>query len=174
MHCPLREQHAERAADGSVLLPLDEDGLRALVPVLRARRIESIAVGFLHSYVDPAHEERARDVLRAAMPEAAVTISSEVCREIREYERVSTTIANAYVLPLMDRYIAAMRAGLGRLPRLFRLSLTARLTLIALAFDGRSDLKGSSAWVEAMTVALSRCPSAAAPSAAPATPAVAP
>ena len=100
------------AADGTVLLPLDEASLLALVDVLRAERIEAVAISFLHSYINPAHEERARAVLAEAMPDVAITISSEVCREIREYERTSTTVANAYVLPLMDHYIAAMRAGL--------------------------------------------------------------
>lgn len=100
------------AADGTVLLPLDESDIAGLVDILRRERIEAVAISFLHAYINPAHEERARAVLAAAMPDLSITISSEVCREIREYERTSTTVANAYVLPLMDRYIAAMRAGL--------------------------------------------------------------
>jgi N-methylhydantoinase A len=109
----LRLEVAERiAADGSVLLPLDQDGLLGLVDILRAQRIEAVAISFLHAYINPAHEEAAHAALAAAMPELAITISSQVCREIREYERTSTTVANAYVLPLMDRYIAAMRDGL--------------------------------------------------------------
>lgn len=109
----LRLEVTERmAADGSVLLALDEAGLLRLTDILRTERIEAVAISFLHAYVNPAHEERARALLAAAMPELAITISSEVCREIREYERTSTTVANAYVLPLMDHYIAAMRAGL--------------------------------------------------------------
>ena len=106
----LRLEVAERlAADGSVLLPLDEAGLDALVPVLQAKSIEAVAISFLHAYVNPAHEEAARARLSRALPGVAVTISSEVCREIREYERTSTTVANAYVLPLMDRYLARMQ-----------------------------------------------------------------
>ena len=109
----LRLEVPERlAADGAVLLELDEAALDALVPTLRAREIEAVAISFLHSYVNPAHEERARVRIAAALPDVAVTISSEVCREIREYERTSTTIANAYVLPLMGRYIARMQEGL--------------------------------------------------------------
>ena len=100
------------AADGTVLLPLDESDIAGLVDVLRQERIEAVAISFLHAYINPAHEEQARALLAAAMPDLSITISSEVCREIREYERTSTTVANAYVLPLMDRYIAAMRAGL--------------------------------------------------------------
>lgn len=112
----LRLEVSERvAADGSTLVPLDEADVLRLVDTLRARRIEAVAISFLHSYINPAHEEQARAVLARAMPELAISISSEVCREIREYERTSTTLANAYVLPLMDRYIGAMRAGLSEL-----------------------------------------------------------
>jgi N-methylhydantoinase A len=109
----LRLEVPERcAADGAVLLDLDEAALDALVPTLQARGIEALAISFLHSYVNPAHEERARARLARALPDLAITISSEVCREIREYERTSTTIANAYVLPLMERYITRMQDGL--------------------------------------------------------------
>src|SRR5580658_2711547 len=109
----LRLEVPERlAADGAVLLELDEAALDALVPVLQARGIEAVAISFLHSYINPAHEERARARIAAALPDVAITISSEVCREIREYERTSTAIANAYVLPLMARYIARMQDGL--------------------------------------------------------------
>jgi N-methylhydantoinase A len=109
----LRLEAPERlAADGAVLLELDEAALDALVPVLQARAIEAVAISFLHSYINPTHEERARARITAALPSIAITISSEVCREIREYERTSTAIANAYVLPLMERYIARMQDGL--------------------------------------------------------------
>ena len=106
----LRLEVAERvAADGSVLLALDEADLDALVPLLQLQKIEAVAISFLHSYVNPAHEEAARARLASALPDVAITISSEVCREIREYERTSTTVANAYVLPLMDRYLGRMQ-----------------------------------------------------------------
>ena len=109
----LRLEVPERlAADGSVLLPLDTNALLALVDVLKTRRIEAVAISFLHSYINPAHEEQARDLLAAALPGLSITLSSEVCREIREYERTSTTVANAYVLPLMGSYLGRMRDGL--------------------------------------------------------------
>jgi N-methylhydantoinase A len=109
----LRLEVPERlAADGSVLLDLDEAALLSLVPDLKAREIEALAISFLHSYVNPTHEERARDILAAALPDLPITLSSEVCREIREYERTSTTVANAYVLPLMGSYLGRMRDGL--------------------------------------------------------------
>ena len=112
----LRLEVPERlAADGSVLLALDEAAVRALAPVLVAQGIEAVAICFLHAYVNPAHEERTRDILEGLLPGVAVSISAEVCREIREYERTSTTVANAYVLPLMARYLARMEAGLAAL-----------------------------------------------------------
>lgn len=130
----LRLEVTERmASDGSVLLPLDTADLDSVAQIIRDRDIEAIAISFLHSYVNPDHEERARDRLAAALPGVSITISSEVCREIREYERTSTTIANAYVLPLMDRYIAAMQDGLSaiglRCPLLLMMSSGAICTV---------------------------------------------
>jgi N-methylhydantoinase A len=72
-------------------------------------------VGFLHSYANPAHEERVRDLLIAADPTLYVTISSEVCPEIREYERLSTACANAYIQPVMSGYLSNLRDDLARL-----------------------------------------------------------
>jgi N-methylhydantoinase A len=112
----LRLEVTERlAADGSVLLPFDQASLEHLLPILRQQKIEAVAVSFLHSYVNPVHEQRARDLLARSLPDVAVTLSSEVCREIREYERTSTVVANAYVLPMMDRYLLRMQEGLQRI-----------------------------------------------------------
>ncbi len=112
----LRLEVPERlAADGSTLLPLDEAALESLVPALRQQGIEAVAISFLHSYINPAHEERARELIARSLPHIAITISSEVCREIREYERTSTVVANAYVLPMMDRYLSRMQDGLRRI-----------------------------------------------------------
>ena len=109
----LRLEVSERlAADGSLLLPLNEAELTDVIETLRAERIEALAISFLHAYINPAHEERARDIIAAALPDLAITLSHKVCREIREYERTSTTVANAYVLPLMARYLEGMRDGL--------------------------------------------------------------
>lgn len=102
-------------AQGNVLVPLDEAAVEALVPVLRAAEVESVAVGFLHSYVDPAHERRVRDILRAAMPDLWISLSSDVCPEMREYERFSTTCANAYVQPVMAGYLGRLRERLGEM-----------------------------------------------------------
>src|SRR3954463_8778983 len=99
-------------AQGAVRLPLDEAAVRALVPELRAHNVESIAFAFLHSYANPEHERRAGAILKEEMPGIWVTLSSAVCPEIREYERTSTAVANAYVQPLIDGYLARMAEGL--------------------------------------------------------------
>lgn len=97
---------------GQVRLPLDEAAVAALVPKLQAAGVESVAIAFLHSYVNPEHERRTAALLKTAMPDLGVTLSSEVCPEVREYERTSTAIANAYVQPLMAGYLARMQEAL--------------------------------------------------------------
>ncbi|HTU53872.1 MAG TPA: hydantoinase/oxoprolinase family protein [Acetobacteraceae bacterium] len=97
---------------GAVLAPLDEEAVRALIPLLARERVESVAVGFLHAYVNPAHEARVGEILAAARPDLFVSLSSEVSPEMREWERFSTTAANAYVQPLMARYLGRLEAGL--------------------------------------------------------------
>jgi len=97
---------------GQVRLPLDEAAVAALVPKLQAAGVESVAIAFLHSYVNPEHERRTAALLKAAMPGLGITLSSEVCPEVREYERTSTAIANAYVQPLMAGYLARMQEAL--------------------------------------------------------------
>ena len=86
--------------------------MRALVPVLQRERVESIAVGLLHAFVNPVHERRVREILADELPDIPVSLSSEVSPEMREWERFSTTVANAYVQPLMARYLRELRDGL--------------------------------------------------------------
>jgi N-methylhydantoinase A len=97
---------------GAVRLALDEAAVRAVAADLAAKGIESVAVAFMHAYVNPAHERRTREILAAEQPSLRVTLSSEVCPEVREYERTSTAVANAYVQPLMDSYLARMQTAL--------------------------------------------------------------
>lgn len=99
-------------AHGQVRLPLDEAAVRALASQLRALDVASIAIAFLHAYANPAHERRAAEILAEEMPGISITLSSAVCPEIREYERTSTAVANAYVQPLMDSYLARMEQAL--------------------------------------------------------------
>jgi 5-oxoprolinase (ATP-hydrolysing)/N-methylhydantoinase A len=93
------------AADGEVIQPLDEESVLGAVRKLVEDDVEAIAVCFMHSYRNPAHEVRAREIIHRHFPEISVSISSEVVAEISEYPRFVTTCANTYVQPLMDRYL---------------------------------------------------------------------
>lgn len=95
-------------AKGNVLVPLDENAVAGLIESLRQHRIEAVAIGLMHSYAAPAHERRLADILAHDLPDVLVSLSSEVSPEIREYERWSTTAANAYVQPLMSRYLGRL------------------------------------------------------------------
>ena len=99
-------------ADGRILKPLNEGEVRALVPHLLEKEIQSVAVGFLHSYRNNSHEQRAREIICAEAPELDVTLSSEVSPEMREFERISTACANAYVQPLMSRHLGSLASQL--------------------------------------------------------------
>ena len=92
-------------ATGKVLMPLDRAEVEALADDLAAAGYESIAVGLLHSYVNDAHERMIRDVLAERLPGVMISLSSEVSPQMREYERFNTTIANAYIKPLIKTYL---------------------------------------------------------------------
>ena len=98
--------------DGGVRLILDEAAVHALAPRLMAEAVESLAIAFIHGYANPAHELRAAAILAEALPGLRITLASEVCPEIREYERTSTAVANAYVQPLIEGYLARMQGAL--------------------------------------------------------------
>jgi len=109
----LRVEVAERMGpDGGVIQALDEAGVIACARRLAGQDVESIAVAFLHAYKNPAHEALAVGLIQRELPGVSVSSSAEVAAEIREYERFSTTVANAYVKPLADRYISLLEASL--------------------------------------------------------------
>ncbi|CAN5923203.1 hydantoinase/oxoprolinase family protein [soil metagenome] len=97
---------------GNVLIELDEAAVRAVAPKLKDAGIEAIAIGYMHAYLDGKHERRTRDILAGLLPGVSITLSSEVSPEIREYERWSTAVANAYVQPVMDRYLGRLDEAL--------------------------------------------------------------
>jgi N-methylhydantoinase A len=110
---PLRFDIPERLqASGAVRRPLDESAVAGIAATLRRAGVEAVAVCYLHAYVNPTHERRTREILAATLPDAAVSLSSEVAPEIREYQRLSTTVANAYVQPLAGRYLARLHRDL--------------------------------------------------------------
>jgi N-methylhydantoinase A len=90
---------------GNVLVPLDEAALRATLRGLKAQNIEALAVCLLFSFLHPAHEARVRDIAREELPHVNVSLSSEILPQIREYYRLSTTVINAYLQPILARYI---------------------------------------------------------------------
>jgi N-methylhydantoinase A len=109
----LRYEVKERMLyDGSVAIALDETNARAVAQAIKAEDVESVAVLFLHSYVNVAHEQRMVELLREALPDAFVTASHHVSREQREYERTSTIAANAYVGPRVSTYLERLERHL--------------------------------------------------------------
>ncbi len=98
--------------DGSVAVPLDRESLEPVIAMLRAENVASVAICLLHSYANPAHERAVADAVRAALPDIAISVSSEILPEIKEYPRTSTTVINAYVMPIVRAYITALDARL--------------------------------------------------------------
>lgn len=99
-------------ANGQVLIPLDRAEVEVVADQIAVAGFESVAVGLLHSYLNPAHERMIRDVLAEKLPNVAVSISSEVSPQMREYERFNTVVANAYIKPLMASYLGRLEARL--------------------------------------------------------------
>lgn len=104
---------SERVAnDGSVIAPLDEKDAMAVAKIIRDRGYKSVAICFLHSYANSAHEQRMAELVSKAAPGVGVTLSSFISPKFREYERTSTTVASAYVEPLVSGYVQALGRSL--------------------------------------------------------------
>ena len=99
-------------AKGNILIPLDRAEVEDVVAMIKTAGYESVAVGLLHSYLNDTHEKMVRDVLAEMMPEAMISISSEVSPQMREYERCNTVVANAYIKPLMQSYLGRLKGRL--------------------------------------------------------------
>jgi N-methylhydantoinase A/oxoprolinase/acetone carboxylase beta subunit len=109
-----RKEVAERiAANGDIVTPLDEADVRRVAAELVADGVEAIAIVFLFSFINPAHERRARDIIAAAHPGLAISLSCEVDPAFREYERTAVTAFDAYLKPVVADYIARMAGDLG-------------------------------------------------------------
>ena len=100
------------ASDGSVLIPLDEDSVIQAALKFKNENVEAIAIGLLHCYINPSHENRIANIIASVIPNIPTSLSSKISPEIREYDRISTTVANAYVLPLMRGYLDSLEAFL--------------------------------------------------------------
>lgn len=101
-------------ATGEVLKPLDEASAAATIDTLKSKGVESVAVCLLHAYANAEHEQRLGELLHQQFPEAYVSLSHEILREFREYERTSTTVLNSYVGPTVRRYLISLEAMLGK------------------------------------------------------------
>lgn len=97
-------------ANGNILQPINRDEIEGLIG--RLAEAESIAICFMHSYINPEHERAARDILREHLPEMPISISSDILPELGEYERLSTTVVNAYVQPVIEKYFRTLADGL--------------------------------------------------------------
>jgi N-methylhydantoinase A len=102
------------AADGTVVTPLDEAGIRAIAATLVAQGVQSVAVCLLHAYKYPQHEQRIGALLAELVPGISVSLSSVVCPEVREYDRASTTVANAYTRPMMVGHVGHLERELSQ------------------------------------------------------------
>lgn len=114
--CQRRDRYgvSERvvAPDGAELTPLNEDEVRAAVRKMKADKVEAIAVCFLFSFLNPAHEKRVKEIIKEEYPEVYISLSSEVLPQFREYERFTTTGLNAYIGPTTSRYIKQLEKTL--------------------------------------------------------------
>jgi len=111
LRLPIRERVD---AQGNVLIPLDEKSISTAIDTLVGQKVEAVAVGLLHSFTNPDHEHRVGEAVAKGMPQTAVTLSSDVSPEMREYERFSTACANAYLQPLMGSYVTRLERGLAQ------------------------------------------------------------
>ncbi len=112
---PRHDVHEVRerlAWDGEVLEPLNRADFDPIIDKVRAQNIQAVAVCFVHAYAHPMHEMQARQILTDALPGVSVSLSHEVAREWREYERASSAVMNAYVAPVVERYLTALQAQL--------------------------------------------------------------
>lgn len=109
LRLPVRERIRP---DGRIEQPLDRASLDAAIARLKAEQVEAVAICFLHAWRDDAHERAAADAVRAALPGVFVTTSAEVLPQIKEFERFSTACVNAYVGPIVSRYLARLRGRL--------------------------------------------------------------
>ena len=111
-----RLEVSERVAqDGTVVTPLNEDDVRRAVAVLKAKKVEAVAICFMHAYANADHEERTRALVKSLWPDIYLCTSNEVLGEFREFERFSTATVNASLMPVMDHALAQFEKGVAAL-----------------------------------------------------------
>jgi N-methylhydantoinase A len=107
-----REVTERLGPQGEVLVPLDPESVRSAVDLLVREGVEAIAIAFLHAYASDAHEQAVAAIVRQRAPGVLLTLSSEILPEVREFERTSTAVTNAYVMPVMSRYLGSLETEL--------------------------------------------------------------
>jgi N-methylhydantoinase A len=103
------------AYDGSEVNPLVEEDVRRAVEILKSKKVEAIAICFMHAYANPAHEEKARALVKSLWPDVYLCTASEVLAEFREFERFATATVNASLMPVMDHYLERFERGVAQL-----------------------------------------------------------
>jgi N-methylhydantoinase A len=135
----LRGEVRERVElDGTVDVALDEEQARGAIRGLRDQGVESIAVSLIHSYANPAHEHRLRELIQEESPGVAISLSCEINAEYREFERTSTVVIDAYLKPIIVRYIERLASELGQrglVPKLFIMQGSGGMTTAERAAD---------------------------------------
>ncbi len=106
------EAHERVDAQGEVLVTLDEEGVRGIVDALRLETVESVAICLINAYLNPLHERRIAEMVHELLPNVSISVSTAISREMMEFERTSTTVVDAYVKPVVDRYLAALERRL--------------------------------------------------------------
>lgn len=146
--------------DGEVHRPLDDAAVEKIARILRDERVESVAVCLLHSYANPAHERRVAEILREVAPALPLSLSCEVAPLIREYERASTTVADAYIRPAFQRYLANLQGALvqrGFEGQLFIMQANGGIASVELTMEAPiRAVESGPAGAVAMATALSR------------------
>ena len=140
-------------SNGEIVIPLDEAGVRAVARELKVSGVLSVAIAFFNSYRNPVHEQRAKELILEEWSDVSICTSSEIAPEIREYERFSTCVANAYIAPIATQYLSNLEKSLG-VPLFVMLSdggiTTARaageqpIAMVEVRAGGRSDGRGIS------------------------------
>lgn len=112
----LRYEIPERITfQGEIRRKLNEDRVRQISHEIQLKNIKNVAVCFLHSYANPIHEQKVKEIFQKEYPEIKICLSSDILKEIREYERMSTTVINAYVMPIIENYLAYLLENLNQL-----------------------------------------------------------
>jgi N-methylhydantoinase A len=137
---------------GEVAFPLDEEGVRGQVAKLKGNNVEAVVICLLYSYINPSHEARIREMVKGEMPDVYISVSHEVLPEFREYERLSTTTLNAFLMPVMDTYLQnfqreVARIGIHASPRINQCNGGVMSVDAACKFPIRTALSGPSAGV---------------------------